>query len=230
VGGGDGNTASGDYNTVGGGEGNYASGSYSAVGGGYYNRNSGDYSVIPGGNRDTVTTSADYSMAFGRGVFVSMDYQVHFFNGSNSGKLRINRDNRDGVTTYPIRVGTISSNGNGAYLTGGGVWTDISSRSKKENFQEFDGAQVLDKIESMPITRWKFKGSEEGHISPVAEDFYRAFSCGTGIPEDDSTSIAAMDLAGVTLVAVQQLNRIIKEQQKQIDALKAKLEKLESHR
>jgi len=39
-----------------------------------------------------------------------------------------------GVTapTYFLEVGTTSSNGNGAYVTNGGVWTDISDRTKKE--------------------------------------------------------------------------------------------------
>jgi hypothetical protein len=230
VGGGLSNDANGNRSTVGGGEDNTASGEWATVSGGIQNRNAGNYSAIPGGYHDTLTLSADYSMGFGNGVYVNASYHVVFFDGTNSGHLQLNRDHRDGVTTYPIRVGTDATNGNGAYLTTGGVWTDISSRSKKEDFQELDGAQVLDKIENMPVTRWKFKGTEERHISPVAQDFYQVFNCGTGIPEDDSTAIAAMDLAGVSLVAIQELTRIIKEQQEQIEALKTKLEKLESKR
>jgi hypothetical protein len=61
----------------------------------------------------------------------------------------------------------------------------------------------------------------------VAEEIYREFGCGTGIPEDDSTSIAALDLASVSFVAVQELTRLVKEQQKEITALKAQVEALQ---
>lgn len=168
-------------------------------------------------------------MGFGRRVYVNGSYYVVFFDSINSGHLQLNRDHREGggPTGYPIRVGTDVTNGNEAYLTGGGVWTDISSRSKKEDFQMLDGAQVLDNLQNLSVTRWKFIGAEERHIGPAAEDFYRAFGCGTGIPEDDSTSIAALDLAGVSLVAIQELTRIIKEQQKEIDALKVEIKALQ---
>ena len=41
-------------------------------------------------------------------------------------------------------------------------------------------------------TQWTYKGTEERHIGPDAEDFYRAFGCGTGGLEDDSTSYTAV--------------------------------------
>ncbi len=152
-----------------------------------------------------------------------------FFDGSWSGHLNLNRDHRDATpSSYPIRVGTHAFNGNGAYLTSGGVWTDGSSRSKKESLQQLNGAQVLDNIENISVTRWKFKGSEESHIGPMAEDFYRAFGCGTGVTEDDSTYIAPLDGVGVSLAAIQELSRIVKEQQKEIQLLKAKIEALET--
>lgn len=231
VGGGNVNSAGNNYATVGGGYDNKASGYASIIGGGYQNSNAGDWSAIPGGYADTLTSQADYSMAFGRCVYVSSSNYVVFFDSTSIGHLQLNRDHRDAAPTgYPIRVGTSVTNGNAAFLSGGGVWTDVPPRFKRDNFQKLDGAPVLDKIENMSVTQWKFKGTEERHIGPAAEDFYRAFGCGTGILEDDSTSISPMDLAGVSLVAIQELTRIVKEQQKQIEALKAQLEKLESNR
>ena len=233
IGGGKDNSAGNGYATVAGGVSNNIGGAYGTISGGAYNRirYTCDYSAIPGGYADTLTLNADYSMGFGRAVYVDDGYHVMFFDGTWSGHLNLNRDHRDATpSSYPIRVGTHAFNGNGAYLTSGGVWTDISSRAKKEDFQQLDGDQVLDKIEAMSMTSWKFKGTEERHVGPVAEDFYRAFGCGTGIPEDDSTSIAALDLAGVSLVAVQELTRLIKEQQKEITALKAQIEALQTGR
>jgi hypothetical protein len=53
VGGGSGNTASGDYSAVGGGRSNTSSGSYSTVGGGLRNTSSGSYSTVGGGYKNT---------------------------------------------------------------------------------------------------------------------------------------------------------------------------------
>jgi len=230
VGGGSNNTASGEGAIVGGGKNNTASGDLSAVVGGYGNNVAGHSCVALGGSSNTLTADAWNSLAFGRGVDITSHYTAAFFDGVHYGRLLINRDDEDGGGGYPLRVGTLNDNGNGAYLTTGGVWTDASSRSKKENFRILDGSQVLNKIETLSVTNWNFKESEERHIGPVAEDFYQAFGLGSGNPDDDSTSISALDLAGVSLVAVQELIRIVRDQQKEIDALKAALGTLQSNR
>ena len=61
---------------------------------------------------------------------------------------------------YALQVGSTSSNGNGAYLTTGGAWTNTSDRNKKENFLILDGADILDRICQLPITRWNYKGEQ----------------------------------------------------------------------
>ena len=234
VAGGHSNTASGRNAAVGGGVNNTGLGWGSAIAGGYSNYAAGYHSAIPGGYRDTITADGDYSMAFGLEVYVDDSFYVVLFEEDNPGHLQINRDHKVALPTgYVIRCGMDNTNGNGAYLTGGGVWTDISSRSKKDDLQRLDGAQVLDKIEALELTKWRFTGTKERHIGPMAEDFYRAFGCGAGILEDDSTSIAAMDMAGVSLRAIQELNRSIKElhevigkQQKEINELKAEINQL----
>ncbi len=237
VGGGKRNSATGYSATIAGGVSNIVISKYSTIGGGYDDSIAGDYSVIPGGRGSTLGPSADYSMAFGRSVYVDTSYCVVFFDTLYDGHLLINRDSRNHFSDYPIRVGTNTDNGNGAYLTQGGVWTNGSSRWTKEDFQNLDGAKVLDDIENLSVTRWKFKGTEEHHISPVAQDFYQVFDCGVGTPLDDSSFLATIDLAGVSLIAIQELTRIVKEQQraiegqqKEIQLLKGKIEVLETGR
>ena len=100
-----------------------------------------------------------------------------------------------------IKVGSTSSNGNGAYLTTGGVWTDISDRSKKENITELDKNAVLEKILQLKITQWKYIGTKnEYHIGPMADDFHRLFEVG------DDSSISSMDKTGVLFLGVQALS------------------------
>lgn len=70
-------------------------------------------------------------------------------------------------------VGATVANGNGAYLTVGGVWTNTSDRALKEDIQNIDKAEILKKIIELNISKWKYTGTEnEYHIGPMAQDFY----------------------------------------------------------
>jgi hypothetical protein len=202
------NAASGTASMIGGGTHNSATEDYAAVCGGYSNENAGANSAIPGGFDNTLTLYADYSMAFGVGVYVNSPKKVALFESSTHGQLGINRDDNDGGIGHPIHVGTSTSNGNGAYLTNGGTWTDGSSRTFKENGEIMEKRQLLSKISGISIEVWNFKDSDERHIGPYAEDFVAAFDVGT-IRESDGQRenqyLAASDVAGVALAGVQAL-------------------------
>lgn len=121
VSGGASNTAGSSAATVGGGSGNTASAVHATIAGGSNNSTSGDYSAIPGGRNAALTSTADYSFAFGRGVSLFSSYRAVFFDGTYSGGLGVNRDDFNGGLVGPFQVGTNSSNGYGAYLSNGGA-------------------------------------------------------------------------------------------------------------
>ena len=241
VGGGEENTASNQYSTVGGGEENTASGQYSTVGGGRQNQASGDYSTILGGSSNTA--NGNYNLVFGQNVVPSVNesHRVYFFGDGNitrpSGFLVINRLNGD----HPIHVGTDNTNGNGAHLTTGGTWTNGSSRSFKERFVQYRPAEVLEKILQLPVEGYYYKGTEEYHITPMAEDFYRLFGTGVReIIETDSTGkltrrpnldvdkyLAASDVAGVALLGIKALAEENERLRQENAELRARLERLE---
>ena len=109
-----------------------------------------------------------------------------------------------GSASQPLKVGINSSTGNGAYLSGGGVWTNASSRFFKQGFADVNPADVLGKLVKMPIQTWTYLdgGATDGrHLGPVAEDFATAFGLG-----QDSQHISTVDANGVALVAIQGLN------------------------
>ena len=64
---------------------------------------------------------------------------------------------RDSVLNGVFQVGRNNTNGNGAYLTAGGVWTDISASILKEGFVPLNRQDILDKIMTLPVTQWKYK-------------------------------------------------------------------------
>jgi Chaperone of endosialidase len=122
-----------------------------------------------------------------------------------------------------IQVGTNGTNGNGAYLTNGGAWTNPSDRDKKENFHSVNGKEVLQQIAQLPITRWNYKGEARSiqHIGPMAQDFFKLFQVG-----NNETSISTIDPAGIALVAIQELNKQNQEQQTMIESLQEEIKKL----
>ncbi len=145
------------------------------------------------GNQATVTSSN--AMVFGNSSVTKWGF------GTTPGSPNILQFNSS-VTT--------------ARLTSGGVWTNASDRSLKENFTPVDGRDVLDRLSTLPISRWNYKSesSDIQHIGPTAQDFYQRFALG-----GDDKTISTIDPSGVALVAIQQLK-------KENDTLRAEMELL----
>lgn len=106
---------------------------------------------------------------------------------------------------YIVNSGTgnyINTSG-GANLTNGGVWTNASSRKLKENFKEVD-YDILEKIKNLEVPLYTYISEKRTkkpqlHLTPMAEDFNSVFGLG------DNKTLSAADIAGVALVAIQQL-------------------------
>ncbi|MFZ1528366.1 MAG: tail fiber domain-containing protein [Ferruginibacter sp.] len=123
---------------------------------------------------------------------------------------------------HALEVGNAAANGNGAYLTQGGNWTNTSDISKKEDFSDLNPAELLQKISQLSIRRWKYKGTNEYHIGPTAQQFYRLFNVGT-----DDKGISTVDPAGIALAAIQEQQKIIQQQHEMIVQLKRRIDLLE---
>jgi hypothetical protein len=119
-------------------------------------------------------------------------------------------------------VGTSSANGNGAYLSHGGVWTNTSTREKKQDFTPLNEKEVLNKIGMLQVTRWRYIGTNEYHIGPVAEDFYSAFGVGV-----NNKSISTIDPSGVALLGIQALKKENEDLKKMVEELSRRIEVLE---
>jgi hypothetical protein len=230
VGGGNNNTVAGSWATIGGGYNNSAGANYAVVGGGTGNSASQTYATVPGGNNNNAAGS--YSFAAGNrakanhsGAFVWGDNTTA--DVASSGNNQFIARAVGGVTFY-----TNTGLTTGATLAAGsGSWASVSDRQVKANFTPVDGHSVLDKVVALPLSTWNYQSQDAGirHIGPMAQDFKAAF----GVGEDDK-HISMVDADGVALAAIQGLYNLVQEkdkqlsaQQKQIDDLNARLAALE---
>lgn len=127
--------------------------------------------------------------------------------------------------SYSINWSTIDGGGG---TSTGGVWTENSDRSSKENFMPVNPREILERVTALPVQQWNYKaeGPDVRHIGLVAQGFYAAFHTGA-----DDAHLAALDSAGVALAAIQGLNQKLEARSQKLEgenaALKARLEKLE---
>lgn len=221
----------GDFAVVGGGELNTASGFYATVGGGGTNTASGFYATIPGGWGNSA--EGDYS--FAAGSFAKASHRGAFVWGDDSTDDDVVSSANNQVTLRAAggyRLFTSSALTAGVQLApGGGSWSSISDRNMKENFAPVDAREVVERIAAMPITTWNYKSQNAAirHMGPMAQDFSAAFGLG-----EDELRINTIDIDGVALAAIQGLHQMVQEkdarlveQQRDIDQLRARLERIE---
>lgn len=129
-----------------------------------------------------------------------------------------------GITPVTANIIQFVSTTTTAKLTTGGVWTNASDRKLKDNIQQLDKKEILEKINNLEVARWHYKADKEmkTYIGPFAKDFYNAFKTG-----DDST-ISTIDPSGVALIGIQQLSIENKELRKENEELKSRLDKIEA--
>lgn len=121
----------------------------------------------------------------------------------------------------------------GAYLSENGNWVNAGCGDFASTFAGVNSQELLDKVATLPIKQWTSE-SQSGqikHIAPSAQDFYAKFGLGS-----DSTTVSTVDPAGVALAAIQALyqktvaleqqTQQIVQMQKELNDLKAQMQKL----
>jgi hypothetical protein len=116
--------------------------------------------------------------------------------------------------------------------SGGGAWSSVSDRNRKENIAEVDGEDVLLRLREVPVAEWNYKSQDAAvrHMGPMAQDFHAAFGLG-----DDDVTISTIDADGVALAGVKALDARTETQGEMILRLEAenaelreRLDRLES--
>jgi hypothetical protein len=100
----------------------------------------------------------------------------------------------------------------------------LSSRSVKTEFETVEPARILDRLAGLDLGAWHYLEGPDGarHFGPAAEDFHAAFGLG-----ESAERISLSDMAGIALGAAQALQKELDERDREIESLKARLERLE---
>jgi hypothetical protein len=143
--------------------------------------------------------------------------RITFRNTNAAGTWSFGQENNDRFVVNRAGTGTqeFAVAPNGDILVGASV-VHSSSRDTKEGFQALDPEAVLDKVAQIPMSAWSYKSDPSSlrHVGPMAEDFYAAFGLGA-----DDKHIAINDSAGVALVAIQGLHKLVEEKEAEIRRL-----------
>lgn len=109
-----------------------------------------------------------------------------------------------------IHSNVFANAGGGSWLMGlstsglavNSTFVSASDRNIKENFEDIDSVQILEKLASLPIQSWNYKADDNKvkHIGPMAQDFFAAFGVGP-----DDKHITTVDEGGIALAAIKAL-------------------------
>lgn len=125
-------------------------------------------------------------------------------------RITIDRDGNVGFAVshpdYPLEMAS------GARVTAGGVWTNSSSRNRKENIKSLSAEQAASTLMALEPVVFNYRNEKgENYVGFIAED----------VPDlvamSDREALSSMDIVAV-------LTRVVQEQQKKIKELEERIE------
>jgi hypothetical protein len=127
---------------------------------------------------------------------------------TNTGNVGIGTSN----PTNPLEMGS------GAKVTAGGVWTNASSRSFKDDIRDLPADEAMETLKGLAPVTYVYKvAPSEHHVGFIAEDVPDL------VASTDRKSMSPMDVTAV-------LTKVVQEQQKTIEELKARLDEIEKRK
>lgn len=98
-----------------------------------------------------------------------------------------------------------------------------SDRRIKQNVEAVDVTAILERVEQLPISTWRYEWEKNGmkHMGPMAQDFYKLFALGEVDP-NRPMNIDHVDLFGVLFAAVKGLAAKNRALEQRVRALERK--------
>ncbi|HSA03257.1 MAG TPA: hypothetical protein P5055_21210, partial [Candidatus Paceibacterota bacterium] len=199
---------------------------FSTIGGGRANATirGAAYATIPGG-RDNV--AGEYAFAAGRRAKANHTGAFVWGDAVNADMASSANNQFTARASGGVRFFSNAATTSGVKLdSGDNSWSSVSDQNLKKDRTAVNTQQVLDKLATVPVERWRYQWEDETntpHMGPMAQAFKQAF-----YPGRDDKSISTMEFDGVALAAIQGLNQKLEETRKENAELKRRLERIES--
>lgn len=117
---------------------------------------------------------------------------------------------------FPAPGGNVITAVNGAFLSAGGTWTNASSRESKRDIVELSGSDALKTLYELNPVTFRYKEEpDEQYVGFIAEDLPDL------VATKDHKHLSPTDVVAV-------LTKVVKDQQKTIDELSARLADMEA--
>ena len=125
-------------------------------------------------------------------------------------RITIDRDGNVGVgvarPSHPLEMAS------GAHVSAGGVWTNSSSRARKENIAPLSADEALQALTALEAVQFNYKNDQaESYVGFIAEDVPAL------VATNGRDSLSSMDIVAV-------LTRVVQEQQRRIAELEARID------
>lgn len=181
---------------------------------GYFTTASGAYSTAMGSHAST--NSRPGAFVYGdRSTVTPIQAQIANQFVVRAQQIWLGRNNNVGVGW-----GGFIETSTGASLSWGGTWTNSSDAARKHHFEAVDGEEVLEKVAALPLRTWSYKDepATARHLGPTAQDFHAVFGLG-----HNDKAIATVDADGVSMAAIQALEKRTAELRNETVTLRAEL-------
>ena len=176
------------------------------------NNLSGTYNTANGYFALGVNSSGDHNSAFGAEALQGNlfgTYNTAIGAGANVSISNLGNATAIGAgalvdASNKVRIGNASV----SVIEGQVAFTFTSDKNLKENFRLVDAEEVLRKVRDLEVSSWNYIGQnldEHRHYGPVAQDFFAAFGHDGVGTVGSPTTINSGDMAGIMMIAIQQL-------------------------
>ena len=147
---------------------------------------------------------------------ITYDYPTDAMSLSTAGSTWVRIGSTGNLGLGGAAVGTLPIvHSNGASLSAGGVWTNASSRSLKQDINELQSDAAMSALRGLDPVTYSYKiDPNEHHVGFIAEDVPQL------VATQDRKSLSPMDIVAV-------LTKVVQDQQKTIEELNARVNQLE---